>query len=85
MPLMRNAADGAASTIRASCGALAAAAAEILASRGLREKMSREGIERLGNPGALDHVVEHTTTALGWETRMRVYRRLRSLGWEEIQ
>lgn len=65
--------------------ALAAAAAEILASRGLREKMSREGIERLGNPGALDHVVEHTTTALGWETRMRVYRRLRSLGWEEIQ
>ncbi len=63
--------------------AIADAALGILTSPALWVKMSREGIERLGAPGALDHVVEHTATALGWDTRLRVFGRLRSLGWEE--
>ena len=38
--------------------------------------MGSEGRERLGGPGALDMVVEHTASAMGWGVRCEVYKRL---------
>jgi tetraacyldisaccharide 4'-kinase len=55
---------------------LAGGAEKILADEELRLRMAREGRERLGGPGALDMVVEHTASAMGWELRCEVYSTL---------
>jgi len=55
---------------------LACGAEKILSDNELRLRMAREGRERLGGPGALDMVVEHTASAMGWGLRCEVYSML---------
>lgn len=55
---------------------LAEGAERILSDDELRLRMAREGRERLGGPGALDMVVEHTASAMGWGLRCEVYSML---------
>lgn len=56
---------------------LAEGAARILTDEELRSRMAREGRDRLGGPGALDMVVEHTAEKMGWDLRCRLYRTLK--------
>lgn len=52
---------------------LAQGALRILKDDELRRSMAEEGRERLGGPGALDMVVEHTAAAMGWDLRSNLY------------
>lgn len=55
---------------------LACGAEKILSDNELRLRMAREGRDCLGGPGALDMVVEHTASAMGWGLRCEVYSML---------
>jgi len=55
---------------------LAEGAARILSDESLRQKMAREGKERLGGPGALDTVVAHAAGSMGWDLRCSLFQRL---------
>jgi tetraacyldisaccharide 4'-kinase len=53
--------------------ALAGRAFEVLTTPELYRKMSDAGRARMGNPGALDDVVDYAARELGWKTRCEVY------------
>lgn len=55
---------------------LADGAARILSDEALHRRMSKEGQERLGGPGALDTVVEYAASSMGWELRCAIFEML---------
>jgi tetraacyldisaccharide 4'-kinase len=61
---------------------LARGALRILSDDALRDTMSREGRERLGEPGALDRIVEYTAR-MGWEARCALFESLSAAWWPQ--
>jgi tetraacyldisaccharide 4'-kinase len=61
-----------------TAAALAEQALKVLTTPELYRKMSDAGHARMGNPGALDDVVNYAAQELGWKTRCEVYSRLHS-------
>jgi len=59
--------------------ALAECALKVLTTPDIHAAMSRAGRTRMGNPGALDSVVEYVGKELGWSARCEVYEKFRSL------
>ena len=59
--------------------ALAEYALKVLTTPEIHAAMSRAGRARMGNPGAIDSVVEYVGKELGWSVRCEVYEKLRSL------
>lgn len=62
--------------VPASARALADEAAALLGDPLRRNAMGEAGIRRLGGPGALASVVGYAADVLGWDARIRLYRRL---------
>ena len=56
--------------------ALAREAMKVLGDKGLYEKMSNAGRERMGKPGAIDDIVNYACEVLGWKVRENVCRKL---------
>jgi tetraacyldisaccharide 4'-kinase len=59
--------------------ALAEAAIALIRDPARRDRMAREGIMRLGGPGALKSVCRYAESELGWSARCRLYERLRAI------
>jgi tetraacyldisaccharide 4'-kinase len=60
--------------------ALAECAFKVLTTPELYAKMSAAGKTRMGEPGALDSVVDYAAKELGWSARCQVYALLRGGG-----
>jgi tetraacyldisaccharide 4'-kinase len=59
--------------------ALAGEAAALIRDHARRDRMAREGISRMGGPGALESVCRYAENELGWGARRRLYKRLRAI------
>ena len=58
---------------------LAECVLRVLNDKGLYEAMSSAGRERMGQPGALDAIVDYSCDALGWDIRQTVYRKIKGI------
>ena len=56
--------------------ALADEAEALLKNPLRRDAMAREGVKRMGGPGALEAVVAYAANDMGWDARFRLYQKL---------
>lgn len=59
-----------------SAASLAASALAILDDPTRAESMSKAGMKNMGGPGALASIVEYAADELGWDARVKLYRRI---------
>lgn len=62
--------------VPADAESLASAAAELLDDPLRRNAMSEAGVRCMGGPGALASVAEYAAGTLGWDLRLRLYKKL---------